>query len=57
MRLTTTGLKIQIVNRLCIVEVLTTLWYFKNWGASLPFMSGCSNQLVREHLSTRMESF
>ena len=27
MRLTTTGLKIQIVNRLCIVEVLTTLWY------------------------------
>lgn len=45
MRLTTTGLKIQIVNRLCIVEVLTTLWYYKTWGASLPFMSRCPSGL------------
>ena len=47
MRLTTTGLKIQIVNRL--VEVLTTLWYYKTWGASLPFMSRCPSGL-RERL-------
>lgn len=36
MRLTTTGLKIQIVNRLCIVEVLTTLWYYKTWELVSP---------------------
>lgn len=35
----------QIVNRLCIVEVLTTLWYYKTWGASLPFMSRCPSGL------------
>lgn len=44
-KLITTGLKIQIVNRLCIVEVLTTLWYYKTWGASLPFMSRCPSGL------------
>lgn len=44
-KLTTGGLKILTVNHLCIVQEDTILWYFKNWGASLPFMSGCLSGL------------
>lgn len=52
----TGGLKILTVNHLCIVQEDTILWYFKNWGASLPFMPEWSKGTVCKTVFRGFES-